>query len=270
MTATLLMIDPQNDFCDLDGAALPVAGADADMHRAAQFLKAAGSDLARVVVTLDSHPTVAIERTTFWRQSDGKPVDPFTQITAADVIEKRFVPKDTHLMDEVLNYLRALERPNRYRLMVWPVHCVLGTWGHNIHGELQESLAQWEEKMQCNSLKILKGLNPMTEQYSAVQAEVPLASDARTLRNQQMIESSRPGSGHLVVAGEAASHCVAATMEHIFEAFSAEERKRTILLRDCMSPVRGFEAQAAEFLTRAESLGARVLTASQALLAIEQ
>src|SRR4051794_17728201 len=94
MTATLLLIDPQNDFCDIDGAALPVSGADADMRRAAALIEAAETRITGVVVTLDSHPTVAIERTTFWHTGDGDPVAPFTQITAADVIEKRFLPRD--------------------------------------------------------------------------------------------------------------------------------------------------------------------------------
>ncbi len=267
MSATLLLIDPQNDFCDIEGAALPVAGADADMHRAAQFIEHA-NNLGRVVVTLDSHPTVAIERPTFWSRGNGESVAPFTEITEADVAAKRFVPRDARLLPDVLSYLRALERSNRYRLMVWPVHCVLGTWGHNIHSALQASLAQWEERTQRNALKILKGANSMTEQYSAVQAEVPVQSDPLTLRNAQLIESCRPGSGYLVVAGEAASHCVAATMEHIFEAFDAQERSRTILLKDCMSPVRGFEKQAAQFLERAQAAGARVLTSDQALQAI--
>jgi nicotinamidase/pyrazinamidase len=270
MAATLLLIDPQNDFCDIDGAALPVSGADADMRRAAALIEAAGTRITGVVVTLDSHPTVAIERPTFWRTGNGDPVAPFTRITAAAVIETRFLPRDATLTAEVVEYLRALERSNKYQLMVWPVHCVLGTWGHNIHSVLQASLAQWEERTQRNSLKVLKGANSMTEQYSAVQAEVPVQNDARTLRNMQLIENCRPGSGYLMVAGEAASHCVAATMDHIFEAFDNEERAHTIVLKDCMSPVQGFESQGAEFLARAERLGARVLTANEALQAIQQ
>ena len=34
----LLIIDPQNDFLDIEGAALPVPGANADMHRLADWL----------------------------------------------------------------------------------------------------------------------------------------------------------------------------------------------------------------------------------------
>src|SRR5689334_11217646 len=68
---------------------------------------------------------------------------------------------------EVLAYLHALEARGRYRLMIWPVRCVLGTWGHNIHGPLAKEIAAWEERNQRSALKVLKGLNPMTEQYSA-------------------------------------------------------------------------------------------------------
>jgi len=38
MNARLLIIDPQNDFCDIPGAALPLPGANADMHRLAAFM----------------------------------------------------------------------------------------------------------------------------------------------------------------------------------------------------------------------------------------
>lgn len=270
MAATLLLIDPQNDFCDIEGAALPVSGADADMQRAAQLIETTAGGIAKVVVTLDSHGTVAIERTTFWRKANGDTVEPFTEITEADVAAERFLPRDATFIPSVRSYLKELERSNRYRLMVWPVHCVLGTWGHNIHSSVGAALSRWEERVQRNAVKVLKGLNPMTEQYSAVQAEVPVKTDPLTLRNAQLIEHCRPGSGHLLVAGEAASHCVAATMDHVFEAFDAQERKRTIILKDCMSPVRGFESQAAQFFERAQALGASVMAAAEALQAVKQ
>ena len=69
----------------------------------------------------------------------------------------------------------------------------------------------------------------------------------------------------LLVAGEAASHCVAATLDHLFEEFSAEEIGAVVLLKDCMSPVTGFETHAEAFYARALARGARVLTSSQAL-----
>src|SRR5690349_20388499 len=110
MQARMLIIDPQNDFCDIPGAALPVTGAHADMQRLADFLSQAGAALADITVTLDSHANVGIERTTFWQQGNGDPVAPFTQIVESDVRQGRYLPRDATLINDVLAYLRKLER----------------------------------------------------------------------------------------------------------------------------------------------------------------
>lgn len=268
MQARMLIIDPQNDFCDIPGAALPVAGAHADMQRLTEFLSQAGAALADITVTLDSHASVGIERTTFWQQGSGEPVAPFTQIVEADVRQGRYLPRDAALLPEVLAYLRKLEQGKRYQLVVWPVHCVLGTWGHNIHEAVAAQLARWEEYRQRPCARILKGMNPLTEQYSAVQAEVPIDDDPRTLANQELIARARPGDGLLIVAGEAASHCVASTVRHLLENFSAQERAQVVLLGDAMSPVTGFETQAREFFAAATAQGVRVATCADLLARI--
>lgn len=264
MNARLLIIDPQNDFCDIPGAALPVPGANADMHRLAAFMRASRERLTDIIVTLDSHASVGIERTTFWRAADGSPVEPFTEISERDVRQGRFQPRNASLITEVTQYLHALERGGRYRLMVWPVHCVLGTWGHNIHTEVAGELAKWEEGAQRTAFRVLKGLNPMTEQYSAIKAEVPSASDPQTQTNRTLLARARPAEGLLLVAGEAASHCVAATLEHMFQDMTIEQRERVVVLRDCMSPVTGFEQSAAAFLDTVSAQGARVMTSGHA------
>jgi nicotinamidase/pyrazinamidase len=265
MNAKLLIIDPQNDFCDLEGAALPVAGANADMRRLASLMNKVRTTLSDLIVTLDSHASVGLERTTFWTTGDSAPVVPFTVVTEGDVRQGRFRPRDPHLLPQVLGYLRALEKGGRYRLMVWPVHCVVGTWGHNIHSSVASEIAQWEAHWIRPAFRVLKGQNPMTEQYSAVQAEVPLDDDAQTHTNQGLIARARPQDATLFVAGEASSHCVAVTMEHLFETMSLEERRNVVILRDCMSPVPGFEAQANAFFEHAYAQGARVMTSDEAL-----
>jgi nicotinamidase/pyrazinamidase len=266
MQAKLLVIDPQNDFCDVPGAALPVPGANADLTRLADFLRAAQPALSEIIVTLDSHPSVAIERTTFWRGRDGQPVSPFTPITEADVRAGTYRPRQASLKDEVLAYLHALEAAGHYRLMVWPVHAVIGTWGHNIHPQLAAAIASWEEQAQRGALKVLKGQNPLTEQYSAIRAEVPRRDDPATQSNRQLIERSTPGHGErMIVAGEASSHCVAATMTDLLPEMPPEARQRVILLADCMSPVTGFKQAADDFLARAAAQGAQVLDRERAL-----
>lgn len=264
---TLLIIDPQNDFCEPKGT-LFVPGASEDMGTLAGFIRSARRRLGEVIVTLDSHPSVAIERPTFWTRSDGRPVTPFTQITHAQVAAGEYSPIDTSVRPQVLAYLQSLEAQGRYKLMVWPVHCVIGAWGHNIQGAVFEAVGEWESQVQRGAFKVLKGQNPLTEQYSAVRAEVPSADDPRTRTNRELIEKSRPKSGLMLVAGEAASHCVAATLEHLFEEFTDQEVRRVVLLEDCMSPVTGFESNARAFLDRAVARGARVLTSAQALTEI--
>jgi nicotinamidase-related amidase len=264
---TLLIIDPQNDFCDPRGS-LFVPGAGEDMARLAGFVRAARRRLDEVIVTLDSHPSVAIERPTFWSRGDGRPVTPFTQITHAQVAAGEFSPIDTSLRPQVLAYLQSLEAQGRYKLMVWPVHCVIGAWGHNIQEAVLEAVGEWESQVQRGAFKVLKGQNPLTEQYSAVRAEVPSADDPRTQTNRELIEKCRPESGLLLVAGEAASHCVAATLEHLFEEFTDRELQRVVLLEDCMSPVTGFEANARAFVDRALARGARAMTGARALTEI--
>lgn len=265
MKARLLIIDPQNDFCDIPGAALPVTGADADMRRLADLMQKAGDRLTDITVTLDSHASVGIERTPFWKTATGEAVAPFTQITGSDVRAGRFAPRDPARLPAVLAYLEALEEGGRYRLVVWPVHCVLGTWGHNIHEAVARKLAEWEQRSLRPAFRVLKGLNPMTEQYSAVQAEVPDATDPQTQTNRALIQRARPDGGLLLVAGEASSHCVASTMEHLLAELSADERRRVVILRDCMSPVGSFEAQAENFFANAGAQGARVMTSQEAL-----
>src|SRR5512146_686812 len=112
---TLLIIDPQNDFCDQQGA-LYVPGAREDMLRLATFIRSVRHQLSDIVITLDSYPIVAIERPTFWKRGDGGAVNAFTQITHAQVAAGEYVPIDASLTPKVLAYLQALESQGRYKL----------------------------------------------------------------------------------------------------------------------------------------------------------
>lgn len=262
----LLIIDPQNDFMDLSGAALPVAGAMQDIQRTANFLSKASGHIEELIITLDSHPFVAIERTSFWQTLEGKEVAPFTQITESDVRGGRFIPRNTSLLPQVLSYLQQLEARKTYQLMVWPVHCVIGTWGHNIPEILNEQIALWEQSRQRPSYKVLKGLNPLTEAYSAVRAEVPDPKDVNTMTNHKLIGRARPGKeGITFVAGEASSHCVSSTVGHLLQEWTREERANLVVLRDCMSPVTGFESQAEQCFELVRDCGGRVMTSHEAL-----
>lgn len=269
-TARLLLIDPQNDFCDLPAPAqpsLPVPGADADMQRVGQLIPEIYDCLDAIAITLDSHHRIDIAHPPFWRTGEGATVKPFTQITAAAVRAGQFTPRDVALTARVLGYLDALEARGRYQLMVWPVHCEIGTWGHNVHGAVQTACQAWQERRGKNVDYFFKGENPWTEHYSAAMAEVPLAEDPATQLNQALVNWTN-AADVLLVAGEASSHCVRATVEHLLDHLQPAEPEhfqRIVLLTDCMSPVLGFEAQAIEFLAAAKRKGVQLRTSVEAL-----
>lgn len=288
--SVLLLIDPQNDFCDLPATAsgtpaLPVAGADADMRRVADLIERGGAGLDDIVITLDSHHRVDIAHPTFWRTGDGGAVAPFTAITAAQVRAGVFVPAaavqgregggpaDATVLPRVLAYLDALEAQGRYSLMVWPVHCEIGSWGHNVHSAVRAAYNQWEDRRLRQVLKVTKGDNPWTEHYSALQAEVPDADDAATWLNRSLL-ARLDAFDTIWIAGEASSHCVKATVEHLADhlpsLLPSGRLGKLVLLTDGMSPVGGFEAQAADFIARMRQRGARTATCAQALAVLTQ
>ena len=274
MTTHLLIIDPQNDFCDLPPAlcppgeapALPVAGAHADLQRVAAFIDAAAPRIDAITVTLDSHLRLDIAHPGFWQTGDGGAVAPFTPISAAQLRAGAFRPRDASALPRAQAYVDELERRGRYTLMVWPVHCEIGSWGQAVHADVRAAYNRWEEARQRSVQRVTKGSNPWTEHYSAVMAEVPDAADAGTQLNRQLI-TSLAGAQRLLVAGEASSHCVRATVEHLVQHLGGE-LSRVWLLRDGMSPVAGFEAQAQAFLADMQARGLRVCTCADAAAAL--
>ncbi len=258
----LLLIDAQNDFCDHPASAcppgvapaLPVAGADADLQRVAHLLRTAGPRIAALTLTLDSHQRHDIAHPPFWRQADGREVAPFTLIRAADVRAGTYRPAQAEALPRGLAYLEALEAQGRYTHMVWPVHCEEGTWGHALHPAIAAACDGWAHATGRAPLFVFKGRNPWTEHYSAVQAEVPDPADPATQPNTELLAALAP-AGEIIVAGQAASHCVRATVEHLMAQLPRPER--FTLLVDGMSPVGGFEAEAEAFFAHAQARGAR-------------
>jgi nicotinamidase/pyrazinamidase len=153
--------------------------------------------------------------------------------------------------------------------MVWPVHCEIGTWGHSVHAAVRAAYNEWEEANAAVVHKVFKGSNPWTEHFSAIQAEVPDADDADTQLNAGFLE--RLATADLVLfAGEAGSHCVRATVEHVVDNWPAGELGRLVLLTDCMSAVSGFAAQYAGFLKDMRQRGVRLSSAAEVLPLLQQ
>ena len=260
----LLIIDPQNDFCDLPGAALPVAGADADMQRLAAFVTRLGDRLDGIHVTLDSHQPLDIAHPRWWRNAAGESPAPFTLISAADVRDGIWQARDPQQQAYSQGYCEALEANGRYQLIIWPEHCLIGSWGHNVHSAVAGALADWGRQRLKTVDYVFKGTNPATEHYSAIRAEVPDPADPDTGLNRALIERLS-AADTVVIAGEALSHCVAATVRDLADQLDPADISRLVLLTDCCSPVGGFEALGEQFLADLTARGMRTATSTEFL-----
>src|SRR5690606_16004028 len=110
----------------------------------------------------------------------------FTAMTAAQVRSGVYTPRSADHSARALAYLDALEARGRYTLMVWPVHCEIGSWGHGVHAEVLAACADWQRLQQRAVSNIFKGTNPRTEHYSALEAEVPAAQAPETCLSQAL------------------------------------------------------------------------------------
>lgn len=274
----VVVIDPQNDFCDLpeswlpidplklmSGAAdmlrhpqLPVPGAHADMLRVSEAIRKGSKGISDISITLDSHHFVGIERPTFWMKGDGSAVSPFTVITADLVRAGGFAPRSQAALPRVLAYLDALQAAGKTH-MIWTVHCEIGTWGHNVHDALHAAYNDWEGREFGVVEKVTKGSNPWTEHFSPLMAEVPDASDPSTQLNTGFIQNLARADRTFLM-GEAGSHCLLSGVLHLVDNWGAQSLSKLVLVRDGMSPVAGFEQTQADFLDRMTKMGLSICT----------
>ena len=239
MNIQLLIIDPQNDFCDPKGS-LFVNGANEDMKRLATMITRIQSKISDIHVTLDSHHLIDVAHPIFWTNSKGTHPNPFTIISEDDVKNGIWRATNPQFQTRVVEYVSQLTANKRYPLCIWPPHCLIGSWGYGVFPELHKALLNWENDFAMVDY-VTKGSNFWTEHYSAVQADVPDPADPGTQLNWPLIETLQKAD-LILMAGEARSHCLAHTLRDIANKFGEENIKKIVLLQDATSDVPGFES----------------------------
>ncbi len=262
MSNLLLIIDPQNDFSNPKGT-LYVPGASEDCSRLADFINKNSSKINSIQITLDSHPSYHIAHPYFWVDENGNNPAPYTIITHQDFSKGLFKPVDISLERKVEEYLLALENRGRYNLCIWPPHCLTATWGYCVEDQVWEAAHKWELSNIGNNVDFVKkAINPLTEHYSAIQAEVPDPNDASTRINFAFIDKLKEYE-HVIIAGEALSHCVANTIRDLCVYIPAY---RMIVLSDCTSNVGGFEQVGNDFVNEYRAKGVQFVDSKSLIL----
>jgi len=162
-----------------------------------------------------------------------------------------------------LEYVKSLRDNNKYILVIWPPHCLIGSWGHGIVKPIYDALITWERDFAMVDF-VTKGSNFWTEHYSAVQADVPDPADPTTLMNTGLIQTLQDAD-LIFLSGQALSHCVANTVRDIANNFGEENVKKLVLIADTTSPVPGFEPLAEAFVKEMVARGMQVTTSDKFL-----
>lgn len=252
----LLLIDTQKDFCFPQGT-LYVGGrsgngAVEDSDRIARFIYRNLGVISEVTCTMDTHFPHQIFFPSFWIDADGAPLTAHRPIASREVRAGSVKPNPaiaswlcggdyTWLCKQAEHYCSELERSAKHALYLWPPHCLLGSDGHALAGVIQEARLFHSFARSSKAAIELKGDNALTENYSALSPEVMSRHDGAPLlhRNAPLIEALLE-SDAVVIAGQAASHCVRSSIEDLLEEIRRRDERlarKLYVLEDCMSSV---------------------------------
>ena len=129
---------------------------------------------------------------------------------------------------------------------------------------MQQALKAWEQKHNVTVIYVKKGMNSYTEAFSALKAEVVQANDEETGLNTKFIAHLNTYD-RVIVAGQALSHCVAATTKDLIAVGSGIDPKKVQVLANCSSNVTGCEELGANFLKEVVQQGVALINSNQTL-----
>lgn len=260
----LSVIDMQLDFIAPDQedgtgnktiGSLCVPGAVGDVDRLNRFIYANIESISSIVASLDTHylfqpfhrfnweagesPTVhAMGAKKNQAYVTGENPDPFTMITLKDVQNDTWRP--VRHPQRMLDMLTKLEQTAKKNLMIWPLHCILGTPGHAFDSTFMEAVFFHAAARSEQYDATVKGMSSLSEHYGILKAEVEFSDDPNTQLNTSIVNKWEKAD-RIYFAGEAKSHCVLETLSQVVEIFTQRGKNQLLeklyVLEDCMSSV---------------------------------
>jgi nicotinamidase-related amidase len=261
----LMIIDAQNSFClpefELFVGGRSGRGAIDDNVRLAQFIYRNLSVLTNIAPTMDTHLFLQIFLPHCWvddkgnhpvpngtmlTYKSGSIVDQFTSTVykANPAVAAALTNGNYSALSNHFNYyVKTMTENGKYALTVWDYHTMLGTIGHPLVAGLFEAIFFHAAARHAQYIPQIKGGSPYTENYSIFAPEILVGADGRPLpsvqKNTAFLEALYKFDA-IVIAGQAKSHCVAWTIQHLLDEINAKDptlAKKVYLLGDCTSPV---------------------------------
>jgi len=261
----LFLVDPQCDYLE-DGGSMPIINAAADGTRIADMIMTHLSDIHEIYVSLNSRHRTHISNPISWVCSTGEAPEPYTIISKADVLARKYRARVPTLQRSYLEYVAALEALGRDALVLWPDHCLMGTEGVAVIPEINDALQEWASHNMTTVEYIIKGTNCGTEMYSALSAEVPSSADPSTQLDHEMV-ARLATADRVLVAGLPLTHAVKHTLGDMLRAWrkpnpNPDKTNSIYLLQDCSSALPGEEMQEDLFLQQIGESGVTLATST--------
>lgn len=290
--ASVTLIDGQNSFmADQQGkplkysihnvsgrrlgwyqATLGVPGAVEAMQRFADMVDRCADDIDDIDATFDTHLLAHISHGCMWQGRDGNDPPDFTEIKSSDIRSGVWTCRSPELNTWALYYTEKLEQVGKYTHRIWPVHCELGSWGHNLHHAPMNAFRRWQELKQKQICCIEKGMPMRVECFSGVEPEVEDPLDSRTKPDMRLIRTIERTSGPSAIGGVAGSHCFRSTVLSFVKYLDPKHFKRIHLLTDCIPPIPkigdgpDYPAITQNFLRDMKSLGMNLTKSTEFLV----
>jgi nicotinamidase-related amidase len=247
----LLLVDVQNTFCN-PGFELFVGGRSGrgavdDNIRLCEFIYRNLDIITEIIPTMDTHQAVQIFHSVFLINDNGEHPKPNTLISYEDIKNGkwkvnpntiRFLGYDEkQAQQHLVHYTKTLKEKNKYDLLIWPYHAMLGGIGYALVPSVEEAIFFHSIARYSQPDFQVKGRNPLTEHYSIFGPEVRTDAEGNKIadKNTDLINKLKRYD-IIIIAGQAKSHCVAWTIDDLLQ----EEKdlaKKVYLLEDATSPV---------------------------------
>lgn len=252
----LMIIDAQNTFCipkfELFVGGRTGTGAVDDNIRLCEFIYQNLGMITAIYPTMDTHTAMQIFHSVFWVNDAGENPAPLTVISVDEVKQGIWkvnpaiaysIAQGNYLALQryALHYVQKLSDGDKYPLIIWPYHSILGGIGHALVPAVEEALFFHNLARHSQTGFEIKGGNPLTENYSVLRPEVledpqgqPIAQK-NTRFIQKLLEYDA-----VIIAGQAKSHCVAWTIDDLLTEILTQDpalAKKVYLLEDCTSAV---------------------------------
>ncbi|MDX1632733.1 MAG: isochorismatase, partial [Thermoanaerobaculia bacterium] len=148
---------------------------------------------------------------------------------------------EDELEEYALHYVRRLAEAEKFDLMIWPYHVILGGPSHALVSGVHEAMFFHTIARASQSAYEIKGNRPLTEHYSALRPEVTHDHRGeRIARENEGFVEALLNYDRVVIAGQAKSHCLAWTIEDLLGDIRDRDPdlpRKVYLLEDCTSPV---------------------------------